>query len=143
MEEAVRLIVAMWTESRTSFHGKYFHVEDAILEPKPAQKPRPPIMIAGGGEQLTLRYVARLADLCNVGGEPDGVRHKLDVLRRHCDVAQRDYSAIEKTNIISVPATMPPSRRNASGCRPAGRYAVLSARRHKPSIWSVNTRTSA
>jgi alkanesulfonate monooxygenase SsuD/methylene tetrahydromethanopterin reductase-like flavin-dependent oxidoreductase (luciferase family) len=59
-------------------------------------------MIAGGGEQLTLRYVARLADLCNVGGEPDGVRHKLDVLRRHCDVAQRDYSAIEKTNIISM-----------------------------------------
>jgi F420-dependent oxidoreductase-like protein len=102
MEEAVRLIVAMWTESRTTFHGKYFHVEDAILEPKPVQKPRPPIMIAGGGEQLTLRYVARHADLCNVGGEPDGVRHKLDVLRRHCDAAQRDYSAIEKTNIISV-----------------------------------------
>jgi alkanesulfonate monooxygenase SsuD/methylene tetrahydromethanopterin reductase-like flavin-dependent oxidoreductase (luciferase family) len=102
MEEAVRLILAMWTEKRTTFHGKYFHVEDAILEPKPVQKPRPPVMIAGGGEQLTLRYVARLADLCNVSGEPEGVRHKLDVLRRHCDAAQRDYDAIEKTNIISV-----------------------------------------
>src|SRR5712692_1463875 len=98
MEEAVRLILAMWTEKRTTFQGRYFHVEDAILEPKPVQKPRPPVMIAGGGEQLTLRAVARLADACNIGGEPEGVTHKLDVLRRHCDTAQRDYHAIEKTH---------------------------------------------
>jgi len=98
MQEAVRLIVAMWTEKRTTFHGKYFHVEDAILEPKPVQKPRPPVMIAGGGEQLTLRAVARLADACNVGGEPDMVRHKLSVLRAHCDAVQRDYDVIEKTH---------------------------------------------
>ena len=45
----------MWTERRPTFHGRYFHVEDAILEPKPIQKPRPPILIAGGGEQMTLR----------------------------------------------------------------------------------------
>ena len=69
MAEAVRLILALWTEHRTTFHGRYFHVEDAILEPKPVQKPRPPVMIAGGGEQLTLRAVARLADACNIGGE--------------------------------------------------------------------------
>jgi F420-dependent oxidoreductase-like protein len=98
VEEAVRLILAMWTEERTTFHGRYFHVEDAILEPKPVQKPRPPVMIAGGGEQLTLRAVARLADACNVGGEPDMVKHKLAVLRRHCDTAQRDYDLIEKTH---------------------------------------------
>src|ERR1700733_13794238 len=85
LEEAVRLILAMWSEKRTTFHGKYFHTEDAILEPKPVQKPHPPVMIAGGGEQLTLRCPpARLADACNVGGEPEGVKHKLDVLRRHC-----------------------------------------------------------
>jgi alkanesulfonate monooxygenase SsuD/methylene tetrahydromethanopterin reductase-like flavin-dependent oxidoreductase (luciferase family) len=93
MEEAVRLILAMWTEKRTTFHGRYFHVEDAILEPKPMQKPRPPAMIAGGSEQLTLRAVARLADACNVGGDPDMVRHKLSVL-----AAQRDYGTIEKTH---------------------------------------------
>ena len=98
MEEAVRLILAMWTEPRTTFHGRYFRVEDAILEPKPVQKPRPPVMIAGGGEQLTLRAVARLADACNIGGEPAMVRHKLAVLRQHCDTAQRDYAAIEKTH---------------------------------------------
>jgi F420-dependent oxidoreductase-like protein len=101
MEEAVRLILAMWTEKRTTFHGRYFHVADAILEPKPVQKPRPPVMIAGGGEQLTLRAVARRADACNLGGEPETVRHKLAILRGHCDVAQRDYGAIEKTHINS------------------------------------------
>ena len=98
MEEAVRLILAMWTQKRTTFHGRYFHVEDAILEPKPVQKPRPPVMIAGGGEQLTLRAVARLADACNVGGDPETVRHKLAVLRGHCDAAQRDYATIETTH---------------------------------------------
>jgi len=98
MQEAVRLILAMWTEKRTTFRGRYFHVEDAILEPKPVQKPRPLVMIAGGGEQLTLRAVARLADACNVGGDPEMVRNKLAVLRGHCDAAQRDYEAIERTH---------------------------------------------
>lgn len=98
MEEAVRLILALWTERRTTFHGRYFHSEDAILEPKPVQKPRPPVLIAGGGEQLTLRAVARLGDACNVGGDPEIVRHKLGILRGHCDTAQRDYDAIEKSH---------------------------------------------
>src|SRR5215469_8175040 len=98
MEEAVRLIFAMWTEKRTTFHGRYFRVENAILEPKPVQRPHPPIMIAGGGEQLTLRAVARLADACNIGGDPDAVRHKLAVLRSHCDAERRDDTAIEKTH---------------------------------------------
>jgi F420-dependent oxidoreductase-like protein len=100
MEEAVQLILKMWTEKRTTFQGRYFHVEDAILEPKPVQKPRPPVMIAGAGEQMTLRAVARLADACNiVDGDVAEVRHKLAVLRRHCDAAGRDYDTIEKTRI--------------------------------------------
>jgi F420-dependent oxidoreductase-like protein len=102
MEEAVRLILTMWQEPRTTFHDRYFHAEDAILEPKPVQQPHPPVMIAGGGEQLTLRAVARLADACNVGGSPDAVRHKFDVLRRHCEAQQRSYDTIERTCIISL-----------------------------------------
>ena len=101
MEEAVRLILSMWTEKRTTFQGKYFQAQDAILEPKPIQKPHPPVMIGGGGEQLTLRAVARLADACNVGGMPDMVRHKYDVLRRHCEAERRNYDEVERTNIIS------------------------------------------
>jgi alkanesulfonate monooxygenase SsuD/methylene tetrahydromethanopterin reductase-like flavin-dependent oxidoreductase (luciferase family) len=101
MDEAVRLVLAMWTEKRTTFHGRYFHAEDAILEPKPVQKPRPPVMIAGGGEQLTLRAVSGVAEACNIGGDMPTVRHKLAILRKHCDVAQRDYDTIEKTHILS------------------------------------------
>lgn len=101
MEEATRLILAMWREPRTTFRGKYFQVDDAILEPKPIQKPHPPVMIGGGGEQLTLRAVARLADACNVGGTPEIVRHKYAVLRRHCEAERRDYDTIERTNIVS------------------------------------------
>jgi alkanesulfonate monooxygenase SsuD/methylene tetrahydromethanopterin reductase-like flavin-dependent oxidoreductase (luciferase family) len=90
----------MWTKLRTTFHGRYLHVEDAILEPKPVQKPRPPIMIAGGGEQMTLRAVARLADACNLTRtDVAETRHKLAVLRRHCDAAGRDYDTIEKTHV--------------------------------------------
>jgi F420-dependent oxidoreductase-like protein len=101
MEEAVELMLKMWTEQRTTFHGRYFQVEDAILEPKPLQKPRPPVLIAGAGEQLTLRAVARLADGCNfVDGDVAEVRHKLAVLRRHCDAIGRDYAAIEKTRVL-------------------------------------------
>src|SRR5438045_1490982 len=100
MEEAVELILKMWTEPRTTFHGRYFHVEDAILEPKPLQKPRPPVMIAGGGEQMTLRAVARLADACNLTrSDIAETRHKLAVLRRHCDAIGRDDDTIEKTHV--------------------------------------------
>ncbi len=99
MEEAVRLIVGLWTEPRFTFDGKYFHTKVAILEPKP--KPLPPIMIAGGGEQLTLRAVARLADACNVGGDPAMVKHKFDVLRRHCEAEHRAYDTIERSIITS------------------------------------------
>lgn len=100
MEEAIKLIRKLWTEERTTFHGQYFHVEDAILEPKPVQKPHPPVLIAGGGEQMTLRAVARLADACNlVRGDIAAARNKLAVLRRHCEAVGRDYDTIEKTHV--------------------------------------------
>ena len=102
MEEAIQLVKTMWCESRATFHGKYFRVENAILEPKPVQKPHPPIMIGGGGEQLTLRAVARHANACNIFGDPATVKRKFDVLKRHCDKAQRDYAEIEKTNLTGL-----------------------------------------
>jgi len=97
MEEAVQLIKAMWTQPRANFSGRYYHVKDAILEPKPVQKPHPPILIGGSGEQLTLRVVARHADACNLFGNPQEVIHKLEVLRRHCENEKRDFNEIERT----------------------------------------------
>lgn len=102
MEEAIRLIKAMWTEPRATFEGRYFHVEDAMLEPKPVQKPHPPIMIGGGGEQITLRAVARLGNMCNIPGAPEEVKKKLDVLRRHCDSEGRDFEEIERTSLTGM-----------------------------------------
>jgi alkanesulfonate monooxygenase SsuD/methylene tetrahydromethanopterin reductase-like flavin-dependent oxidoreductase (luciferase family) len=58
-------------------------------------------MIAGGGEQMTLRAVARLADACNVGGDLATVKHKFAVLRSHCDAERRDYDAVERTHNFS------------------------------------------
>jgi len=101
MADAVRLIRTMWTEPRATYEGKYFSVHGAILEPKPTQRPHPPIMIGGSGEQMTLRYVARLANACNVFGSPDDVARKFAVLRRHCDEVGRDYAEIERTSTTS------------------------------------------
>jgi alkanesulfonate monooxygenase SsuD/methylene tetrahydromethanopterin reductase-like flavin-dependent oxidoreductase (luciferase family) len=102
MEEAVRLILAMWADKRTTFHGKYFRAEDAILEPKPVQRPHPPVMIAGGGETMTLRVVAKLGDACNVFGDPAEVKRKFDILRGHCETEGRPYEAIEKTVVLGM-----------------------------------------
>ncbi|MFL5258028.1 MAG: LLM class F420-dependent oxidoreductase [Rhodopila sp.] len=102
MEEAVELILALWSNRRTDFRGTYFHAQDAILEPKPVQKPHPPIMIAGGGEELTLRAVARLGDACNVFGDPAEAARKFAVLRRHCEAAGRDYATIERTCLTGL-----------------------------------------
>jgi F420-dependent oxidoreductase-like protein len=102
MDEALQLIKLMWTEPRATFYGRYFHVEEAILEPKPVQKPRPPILIGGGGEQLTLRVLARHGDACNFFGDPNAVKHKFDVLRQHCEAEGRDFNSIERTNLTGL-----------------------------------------
>ena len=102
MEDAIWLIKAMWTAERATYHGKYFHVKDAILEPKPVQKLHPPILIGGSGEQLTLRALARVGDACNIFGDPDTVKRKLDVLRCHCEAEGRDFEEIERTNLTGL-----------------------------------------
>ena len=69
----------------------------AQCDPKPLQQPHPPIWIGGGGEQLTLRVVARHADRSNFGGKPHEFAHKCEVLKGHCKAVGRDYDEIVKT----------------------------------------------
>ncbi len=102
MEEAIQVVLKMWSEPRATFDGKYFHIHEAIMEPKPVQKPHPPIMIGGSGEQLTLRAVARWADACNLFGDPDLVKSKYEVLHRHCEKVGRDPKTIEHTNLTTL-----------------------------------------
>ncbi|MFN2202717.1 MAG: LLM class flavin-dependent oxidoreductase [Caldilineaceae bacterium] len=96
MVEAIQIVKKLWTESPASYKGEYYLIEEAYCMPQP--DPIPPIMIGGGGEQLTLRAVAELADWWNIPGATAEVyAHKLDVLRRHCDTVGRDFDNIVKT----------------------------------------------
>jgi F420-dependent oxidoreductase-like protein len=97
LREAVEIVRSMWTEQETTYDGRYYKLQRANCDPKPLQQPRPPILIGGGGEQLTLRVVARLADRSNFGGKPEEFAHKCDVLKSHCKDVGRDYDEIEKT----------------------------------------------
>ena len=98
LEEAVTIVKKMWTENNPSFHGKHYRIDGAVCEPKPLQKPRPPIWIGGGGERFTLRAVAKLGDGCNfIGLSLDEYRHKLDVLAKHCDLVGRKMGDVRKS----------------------------------------------
>ena len=97
LRETVEIVTAMWTESDVSYDGRHFTLDGAQCDPKPLQSPRPQVLIGGGGEQLTLRVVARLADAANFGGNPDEFAHKCEVLRGHCEAVGRDYDEIQKT----------------------------------------------
>jgi F420-dependent oxidoreductase-like protein len=91
LEEACRVIKGLFTDPRTTFHGKYYQLEDAPLEPKPVQDPLP-LLIGGGGEKITLRIAARYADEWNVWGDVETLRSKMAVLERHCAEVGRDPS---------------------------------------------------
>ena len=101
--EALQIVRAMWSEPHASFDGEHYKIEGAINEPKPVQKPHPPIWVGGSGEQVTLKLAARYGDATNFGGHLDDMdwyRHKLDVVRAHCDAAGRDFDTlIHSTNV--------------------------------------------
>ena len=99
LEEAVQIIRKMWTEDHASFQGQFYKVREAYCNPKPIQKPHPPIMVGGSGERQTLRIAAKYADACNIFGSPETIRKKLVILREHCRAAGRDYNTILKTRL--------------------------------------------
>lgn len=93
MDEAARVLRLLLDEPVASFSGKHYTLTDAVAEPKPVQ-PRLPILIGGGGEQKTLLTVAKYADYWHGHGGPEVIRHKLDVLERHCAAVGRDVGEI-------------------------------------------------
>jgi F420-dependent oxidoreductase-like protein len=99
LEETVRVCLQMWSGEHgddTAFRGKYVRLERALNVPQALSHPHPPILIAGSGERRTLPLVARYADACNIKPTPD-IPRQLELLKRLCDEAGRDYDAIEKT----------------------------------------------
>ncbi len=97
LRETVEIVKLMWSEADAHYEGRHFTIAGAQCDPKPLQDPHPPIWIGGGGEQLTLRVVARHATHSNFGGKPDEWSHKADVLRGHCAAIGRDPSEITMT----------------------------------------------
>jgi F420-dependent oxidoreductase-like protein len=97
LRETVEIVKLMWSEPTVDYEGRYFELKGAQCDPKPLQQPHPPIWIGGGGEQLTLRVVARHADKANFGGKPHEWAHKCEVLKGHCTAVGRDYDEIAKT----------------------------------------------
>lgn len=102
LEDALEIALQMWSADNGPYKGMHHTLEETICSPQPIQEPHPPIMIGGGGEKRTLRLVARFAQACNLFGGPDEIKHKLEVLQRHCDDVGRDFGEIEKTRLSTA-----------------------------------------
>jgi F420-dependent oxidoreductase-like protein len=99
LEETLEICLRMWSAEETPYHGRHFHLERPMNSPQSLSRPHPGILIGGGGEQKTLRLVARFADACNLFPTPE-LPHKLKVLKGHCEAVGRDYDTIEKTALF-------------------------------------------
>jgi F420-dependent oxidoreductase-like protein len=102
LKESIEILKKLWIQEITTYNGKYYTIKNAYNEPKPLQKPHPPIMIGGSGEKQTLKLVAKYADKSNFGGTINTINRKMSILRRHCDKLGRDYDSIMKTTNLSV-----------------------------------------
>lgn len=113
LDETLRIARQMWNGDATEFHGAHYHLTNPVNSPNSIQRPRPPILVGGGGMKKTLRLVAQYADACNLfdtsWGEP--YEPRLEALRTHCAEVGRPYQDIEKTVYCDAPLS---SRRDAS-----------------------------
>ncbi len=97
MDEALQVIRLLWEEEYVTFHGQFYDLSGAYCSPKPVQKPRPPVTVGGGGEQLTLRSAAKHADRSNFFGEPQEFARKSRILDEHCRAVGRNPEEIERS----------------------------------------------
>jgi F420-dependent oxidoreductase-like protein len=102
LEESLQIMKAMFTENRATFKGRYYAVTDAPNNPKPVQKPHPPIMIGGAGEKVMLRLVAKYADRWNCPAGYRDFKKTLGVLHRHCQAIGRDPAEITVSEQVMV-----------------------------------------
>ncbi len=141
LEETLRLVRAGWTGpagTRAPLHGRHVRAEEILNAPQAIARPHPPILVGGGGEERTLRLVARYADACNVFGSPEQIRHKFAVLRRRCEEEGRDPATIERTNLVHLgvsvdgtPRTLGPAAlldRLAAYAEAGSHHAILALR---------------
>jgi F420-dependent oxidoreductase-like protein len=117
LRESVEIVKRMWSEPSVTYQGQHYQLTDAQCDPKPLQQPHPPIWIGGGGEQLTLRVVARHATHSNFGGKPAEWARKAEILKEHCAAVGRDFDEITKTWSPEVFIRSTEAEVNAAGSR--------------------------
>jgi len=97
LSESLQIIKSLFTQERTNFEGRYYRFKDAIANPKPVQKPHPPIWIGASGES-TLKLTARYADVWNIsGGGPDEIKPLIAKFEEACGAVGRDQSEIRRS----------------------------------------------
>jgi F420-dependent oxidoreductase-like protein len=101
LEETLQIVSCMFAGDTEAYHGTHYHLTRPLNSPTPLTRPRPPILVGGGGEKKTLRLVARYADACNLFVSPELPR-KLDILREHCDREGRDFDSIYRTAFLKL-----------------------------------------
>ena len=97
LEESLQIYKLMTTEDTPIFKGEYYQIDGAINQPKPIQKPYPPLWVCGGGEKVTLKLLAKYGDYGNWDVDVDGFKHKSQILKKHCEDQNRDYDEIGRT----------------------------------------------
>jgi F420-dependent oxidoreductase-like protein len=96
LDEACQIIRQLWTETTPTFEGRYYQLHQAHSEPKPLQRPFPPIFIAAGGDQM-LQVVATQANVwCSTSHTAEDFREKNACLTQHCETIGRDPSTLER-----------------------------------------------
>jgi len=97
LEESLIIYKLMTTEEEPKFEGKYYSIDGAINQPKPIQKPYPPLWVCGGGEKVTLKLLAKYGDYGNWDVDVEGFIHKSNILKQHCENEGRDFTEIGRT----------------------------------------------
>ena len=97
LEESLIIYKKMTTEETPTFNGEFYQIDGAINQPKPIQKPYPPLWVCGGGERVTLKLLAKYGDYGNWDVDVDGFVQKSNILQNHCENVGRDFSEIGKT----------------------------------------------
>ena len=129
LEETLRIAHSMWQGERGSegsFEGRHYRAARLLNSPQSISRPRPGIMIGGGGERKTLRLVAQFADATNVFGDGPRIAHKYAVLREHCERIGRDFDEIERTTNQDVSISADGAHGAESPARLVDRLGELS-----------------
>lgn len=113
LEEGLQVQKLLWTSDQPSFTGRFYRLETAWCEPRPVQRPHPPILIGGAGEKVLLRIVARHAQMWNCPGSPAELGRKIEILQAHCVREGRDPAGIQKTWFGNVIIDADPARAHA------------------------------